>query len=53
MGWQNILKDDAGLGDTIARTTKYMGIKKCGPCAERQKKLNKAVKYKRGNHEDN
>ena len=52
MSWKTILKDDAGLGDTIARTTNYIGIKKCGPCAERQKKLNKAVKYKRGTYDN-
>tara|TARA_R110000824_G_scaffold35901_23_gene112040 strand:+ start:2480 stop:2626 length:147 start_codon:yes stop_codon:yes gene_type:complete len=47
MSWKKLLKQDKGLGDTIARTTKYIGIKKCGPCAKRQKKLNKAVSYKR------
>ena len=46
MNWKVLLKDDKGLGDTIARTTDYVGIKKFGGCAKRQKKLNRLVKYK-------
>lgn len=37
-----------GLGDTIAKITKAVGIKPCGGCKKRQKKLNKAVPYKKG-----
>ena len=47
MSWRTILKDDKGLGDTIARTTDYIGIKKCGGCAKRQNNLNDLVKYKK------
>lgn len=30
-----------GLGDIVARATKSVGIKPCGKCKERQRKLNK------------
>ncbi|SVC70000.1 uncharacterized protein METZ01_LOCUS322854, partial [marine metagenome] len=45
MSWRDIIQGDKGLGDNIARTTDYVGIKKCGGCAKRQEKLNKLVKY--------
>jgi len=35
-----------GLGDTIAKVTKAVGIKPCGGCKARQAKLNKLVPYK-------
>ena len=35
-----------GLGDTIAKMTKAVGIKPCGGCKKRQEILNKAVPYK-------
>lgn len=35
-----------GLGDTIAKATKAIGIKPCGGCKKRQQKLNKAFPYK-------
>ena len=35
-----------GLGDTIAKITKAVGIKPCGGCKKRQEKLNKAMPYK-------
>jgi len=35
-----------GLGDTIAKATKAVGIKPCGGCAKRQAALNRAVPYK-------
>lgn len=35
-----------GLGDTIAKMTKAVGIKPCGGCKKRQAILNKAVPYK-------
>jgi len=38
-----------GLGDTIAKATKAMGIKPCGGCKQRQAALNKLVPYK---HDD-
>jgi hypothetical protein len=34
-----------GLGDTIAKVTKAVGIEPCGGCKERQAKLNKAFPY--------
>lgn len=36
-----------GLGDTIAKATKAIGIKPCGRCRERQKLLNKVLPYKK------
>ena len=35
-----------GLGDTVAKLTKAVGIKPCGGCAKRQAKLNNLVPYK-------
>jgi hypothetical protein len=35
-----------GLGDTIARLTKAVGIKPCGGCKSRQAALNKLVPYR-------
>ena len=35
-----------GLGDTIAKMTKAVGVKPCGGCKKRQEILNKAVPYK-------
>ena len=34
-----------GLGDTIAKITKAIGIKPCGGCKNRQAVLNKLVPY--------
>jgi len=45
MSWKNILKDDTGLGDTVSRITKRLGIKECGGCKKRKAKLNKLIKY--------
>ena len=46
MGWETLLKQDKGLGDTISRATKKMGIKECGGCKSRKAYLNKKVSYK-------
>ena len=35
-----------GLGDTVAKITKAVGIKPCGKCKKRQALLNKAFPYK-------
>ena len=35
-----------GLGDTIAKATKKVGIPPCGRCKKRQEKLNKMFPYK-------
>lgn len=35
-----------GLGDTIAKMTKAVGIQPCGGCKKRQEWLNKKVPYK-------
>ena len=35
-----------GLGDTVAKITKAVGIKPCGGCKKRQKKLNRLFPYK-------
>ena len=34
-----------GLGDTIAKMTHGLGIKKCGNCAKRQAALNRLFPY--------
>ncbi len=36
-----------GLGDTIAKITNALGIKPCKGCKGRQKKLNKAISWRR------
>ena len=35
-----------GLGDLVAKVTGALGIPKCGPCSQRQAKLNAAVPFK-------
>ena len=35
-----------GLGDTVAKMTKAVGIKPCGGCKKRQEWLNKKVPYR-------
>ena len=45
-GQVNIDDKSRGLGDTIAKMTKSVGIKPCGGCKKRQAILNKAVPYK-------
>ena len=35
-----------GLGDTVAKITKAVGIKPCGACKKRQEKLNRLFPYK-------
>jgi len=39
-------KKSRGLGDTIAKMTSAVGIKPCGGCKKRQKKLNEMFPYK-------
>ena len=39
-----------GLGDTVAKITKKVGIKPCGPCMKRRQKLNKAFSYAKKNN---
>lgn len=34
-----------GVGDTIAKVTRAVGIKPCGGCKKRQKWLNEALPY--------
>jgi hypothetical protein len=38
--------ESRGLGDTIAKATRAIGIKPCGGCKKRQEWLNKKVPYK-------
>ena len=38
--------ESSGLGDTIAKMTKAVGIKPCGGCKKRQEWLNEKVPYK-------
>jgi hypothetical protein len=40
-----------GLGDTIAKATRRLGIKPCGGCKKRQEKLNDLFPYRRKKHE--
>ena len=40
-------KKSEGLGDTIEKITKAVGIKPCVPCAKRKKALNKKFPYKK------
>ena len=42
-----VREPSTGLGDTIAKATKAIGIKPCGGCKKRQAKLNKLVPYKK------
>lgn len=37
-----------GLGDTIAKITKAVGLEPCGGCKKRQKWLNDKFPYKQG-----
>tara|TARA_R110000824_G_scaffold344327_1_gene530963 strand:- start:279 stop:434 length:156 start_codon:yes stop_codon:yes gene_type:complete len=46
MSWKDLLKEDKGLGDTVSRITKRMGIKECGGCKKRKAKLNDKFKYR-------
>jgi hypothetical protein len=39
-------KKSKGLGDTVAKITKAVGLKPCGACKKRQKKLNRLFPYK-------
>ncbi len=49
--WQDIQVDfglmkSRGVGDTVAKFTKAIGIKPCGGCKKRREKFNQAVPYK-------
>lgn len=35
-----------GLGDTVAKVTRVMGVTPCTPCQKRREMLNKMVPYK-------
>ena len=39
----------AGLGDTIKRLTSALGVKQCGACKRRQRKLNEWFPYRSAN----
>ena len=41
------IQKSRGLGDTIAKVTKAVGVKPCGGCKKRQEKLNKILPYKK------
>ena len=45
MSWKTILKEDSGLGDTVSRVTKKLGIKECSSCSKRKQYLNERFKY--------
>ena len=36
-----------GLGDTVAKITKAVGIKPCGGCAKRRKAMNRIFPFRR------
>ena len=46
-GTEKILKKapSKGFGDTIKKVTDKLGIKQCGGCKKRQKKLNRLFPY--------
>jgi len=39
------LQEDVGLGDVIKRATNTIGIKPCGPCAQRAAQLNRRIVF--------
>lgn len=41
-----------GVGDSVAKMTKAVGIKPCGKCKERQEKLNRMFPYASNNKFD-
>ena len=41
-----------GLGDTVAKITKAIGIEPCPGCKKRQEKLNKIFPYQKGTMTD-
>ena len=44
--WEPKPQPSRGLGDTIAKATKAVGVKPCGGCEKRRRILNKFVPYK-------
>lgn len=58
MSWQNFVKGTTkqepskGLGDTIAKATKAIGLKPCNACKKRQEKLNKIFPYEINNSKE-
>jgi len=47
--WQKHLQKKQtarGLGDTISKITKTLGVKECGGCKKRKEYLNKKFPYK-------
>ncbi len=47
MNLLQLLEFDKGLGDTVKRITKAVGVKPCKPCEQRAEKLNKYFSYKK------
>jgi hypothetical protein len=45
-GGSVVTSESQGLGDTIAKMTKAIGIKPCGGCTKRHEYLNKKIPYK-------
>lgn len=37
-----------GAGDLVAKVTKKLGIHECAPCAERRRKLNDLIPFRKG-----
>ena len=55
--WQDIQVDfgllkSRGVGDTVAKFTKAIGIKPCGGCKKRREKFNNAMPYKNPENPD-
>ena len=49
--WEDLRRDyglapSRGFGDTFAKVTKAFGVKPCGKCNKRRKRLNALIKYK-------
>lgn len=51
MNLRQIIDQDQGLGDTIKRVTKALGIKPCTPCERRAQRLNEKFSYRKGQDE--
>lgn len=46
--WRHVWRGQSrGLGDTVAKVTKTVGIRPCGGCQKRREWLNHAVPYQR------
>jgi hypothetical protein len=47
MNLRQLLDQDQGLGDTVKKVVKAVGLKPCKPCEKRAAWLNKLIPYKK------